>query len=181
MEQVEKLRELFSETWVLGWIFAAVVGLLFWGFMIPEMRQNKRIAARITLVVLFGLLTAVEFCCFVQLLRVSPYSRYGFMASIMLPCLLFYGNLFIFVKGVKLAIERVLKGRRFNPILGFGVYINYMWCIPVAELSFAMAYSCTFGVVLSSFKAALTGIQYYIYCSFKKGTRSKKKKLCKEA
>lgn len=179
----ERVGDLFSETWVIGWCFAAVVGLIYWGFMIREIRQNKRIMARITLVCLFGLLTAVEFCCFIQLLRIAPYSKYSFLLSVVAPCILFYGALFIFANGVLNAITKACRRKKFNIITGFNAYLPYTWCIPVAELAWAMAYSCTFGIMLAGGKAAFTGIQYYIYFTLKKGVRrsNNKKKEHKQA
>lgn len=178
----DKYWGLLKETWVYTWIGCSIAGCVFWGIMVREIRRNKRIPARITMIFLLGLLTAVEFCSFIQLLRIAPYRKFSFLASVVGPCVIFYTDLFVFLNGVSTAINKACCRKKFNVMTGFNAYLPYSWCIPIAELAWSMAYSCNFGIILSGFKAVLTGIQYWLYFVLKKvGRKGNKKKGHKEA
>ena len=162
--------------WLLKWLLAIVVMVFYWHAMVGEMRRNKQIPARIVLVFLFSLIQIFETGFLVRTLQEQEFHTFGFWWSLLLPTVVFWVNLAVFLFGVIRSIRKSVGIGRFNPIRGFRVFRGFHCCIPIGELTFALAYASKIGIAMAAARALVLAYQVWAFWPKRKGTRKNRER-----
>jgi ABC-type multidrug transport system permease subunit len=168
MSDDEIVREIdYFSPWLLAWVVLSFFSVYFWDFIVRELPRNKTWVGRLSQLLVFLLISLVSFLCFVQTLRASPYTDFGFYLSIMGPVVVFYATFSIFGLGVVRTIAKVIS-KRAAARRALRDFLRFHYCVPLMQLAFAAAHSCWFGLALS---AVGVGQVVYESWSFPPGRR----------
>lgn len=137
-----------SVPWFMIWEFAAGFAIFFWIFMIYDLRVDNTFRANCLLLLVYMILSSVEFLSFVKVLRTAEMVDLGFMLTIFWPCIAFWANAgagFVWMRDVY--TKSFLRGR-FSPVTTFSLINKWHLCVPIAEGAFALAHCSHIGLVM---------------------------------
>ncbi|OHT15258.1 hypothetical protein TRFO_14304 [Tritrichomonas foetus] len=154
---------------VAMWFFFAFLDFNLWENLIESLRKKSTTQiVRALLIVVYTFIKIVEFILFVQMIRTSPRSDFGFWFSIFFPTIAFYPLFGRLLYGIYRAVRR----NAFK-IKSLRIYKKYRILIPSIQFVYSFAYSSIIGILAS---AAIFFVTYYIDLSFPKPKKVKSKR-----
>ena len=159
----KEMRRAFAKMWVVVWLMIVVFALLFWRFFVNELRVNRSVAGRVFLMVFFMCFVFVEFVSFVKTLRTACDHTFSFEIAVMASVVLCWGSVVAFVGGLVWSVFDSVVDGHFRPPRLLRLLQPYHYCLPAAEMAFALAYSSPLGVFMATFRAIEVAYQNRIF------------------